>query len=95
MRRKTTPRKTFEEKSFGEMPTFIRKKSCRFCRDPQMRIDYKDAKALRPFISEREKITPSRYTGMCAYHQRKVTEAIKRARILAIIPFSSSQKQAI
>ena len=68
---------------------------CRFCADKQLRIDYKEGKTLRPYISEREKITPSRMTGLCAFHQRRMTEAIKRARILGLIPFSTAQKETV
>ncbi|MBI2082627.1 MAG: 30S ribosomal protein S18 [Deltaproteobacteria bacterium] len=65
----------------------MRKKSCRFCADPKMMIDYKEPKLLQPFTSERAKILPRRMTGNCAFHQRRVTEAVKRARILAMLPF--------
>ena len=82
------------EKSFGDgLPQ--RKKMCRFCADKQLRIDYKDGRALKAYMSERDKITPGRITGLCAYHQRRMTEAIKRARILGFIPFSASQRQTI
>lgn len=71
------------------------KKSCRFCTDPDLPINYKDAKALKPFLTERERILPRRITGLCAYHQRLITQAIKKARILSFIPFSASQRQTI
>ncbi|MDP2600169.1 MAG: 30S ribosomal protein S18 [Deltaproteobacteria bacterium] len=92
-------RKFKKKKSFGdkgeERGLPVRKKACRFCVDKELRIDYKDAKALRPYISEGEKITPSRISGLCSYHQRRVTEAIKRARILGIVSFSPVQKALI
>ena len=64
-----------------------RKKVCLFCVDKCECIDYKDAAKLRRFISERSKILPRRTTGTCAMHQRQLTEAIKRARQIALLPF--------
>ena len=66
-----------------------RKKVCSFCVDNIDTIDYKDVAKLRRFISERAKILPRRVTGTCARHQRELTVAIKRARHLALLPFSS------
>ena len=66
-----------------------RKKVCSFCVDKVDVIDYKDVAKLRRFISERAKILPRRVTGTCAHHQRELTVAIKRARHLALLPFSS------
>ena len=66
-----------------------RKKVCGFCVDKVESIDYKDVARLRRFISERAKILPRRVTGTCAHHQRELTTAIKRARHLALLPFSS------
>ena len=63
-------------------PNRKRKKVCQF-----EYIDYKDAAKLRRFISERSKILPRRTTGTCAMHQRQLTEAIKRARQIALLPF--------
>jgi len=68
---------------------FARRKGCRFCAEPTMQIDYKEVRNLRYFISERGKIVPRRISGNCAEHQRKVTEAIKRARNIALLPFTS------
>lgn len=70
--------------------TYQKKKVCRFCKHPEMTIDYKDAKALRPYITERGRIVPRRISGTCAKHQRVVSAAIKRARNLAIIPFTTT-----
>ncbi len=64
-----------------------RRKVCAFCADKVDCIDYKEAAKLRRFVSERAKILPRRVTGTCAYHQRKLTQAIKRARHLALMPF--------
>ncbi|MCH3971925.1 MAG: 30S ribosomal protein S18 [Oscillospiraceae bacterium] len=66
-----------------------RRKVCSFCVDKVDHIDYKDVAKLRRFISERAKILPRRVTGTCARHQRELTIAIKRARHLALLPFSS------
>lgn len=66
-----------------------RRKVCQFCIDRAEHIGYKDAAKLRRFMSERSKILPRRMTGTCAKHQRELTEAIKRARHIALIPFVS------
>lgn len=65
-----------------------RKKVCQFCADRTEFIDYKDIAKLKKFMTERSKILPSRVTGCCAYHQRELTSAIKRARQIALIPYS-------
>ena len=64
-----------------------RRKVCQFCADKCEYIDYKDAAKLRRFVSERSKILPRRTTGTCAMHQRQLTEAIKRARQIALLPY--------
>ena len=64
-----------------------RKKVCAFCVEKVDKIDYKDAAKLRRFTSERAKILPRRVTGTCAYHQRELTTAIKRAREMALLPY--------
>ena len=64
-----------------------RRKVCQFCAEKSECIDYKDAAKLRRFISERSKILPRRTTGTCAMHQRELTEAIKRARQIALLPY--------
>ncbi|MDD2338524.1 MAG: 30S ribosomal protein S18, partial [Geobacteraceae bacterium] len=69
--------------------TFQRRKVCRYCADKQISIDYKDPRTLRSFISERGKIVPRRISGNCAKHQREITEAIKRARNIALLPIAS------
>ncbi|MBQ7630727.1 MAG: 30S ribosomal protein S18 [Selenomonadaceae bacterium] len=66
-----------------------RRKVCAFCVDKVENIDYKDAAKLRRFITERGKILPRRISGNCAKHQRQVTVAIKRARNIALLPFTS------
>ena len=67
---------------------FYRRKVCRFCADKELVIEYKDVKVLRSFVTERGKIIPKRIYGTCAAHQRQVTEAIKRARHLALMPYT-------
>lgn len=67
-----------------------RRKSCRFCAEKVVAIDYKDFNRLRSFVSDRGKIVPSRMTGTCASHQRELTQAINRARNIALLPFASN-----
>ncbi len=66
-----------------------RKKVCSFCVEKVETIDYKDVTKLKRFVSERAKILPRRVTGTCAKHQRELTTAIKRARHLALLPYSA------
>lgn len=66
-----------------------RKKVCQFCVDRAEYIDYKDVAKLKKYMTERSKILPRRVTGCCAYHQRELTVAIKRARQVALIPYVS------
>ncbi|MEW6525888.1 MAG: 30S ribosomal protein S18 [Spirochaetota bacterium] len=68
------------------IPKF-KKKVCRFCEDPNLAIDYKNPDLLVRFITDRGKILPRRITGTCAKHQRHLARAIKRARIIALLPF--------
>ncbi|MCX6357806.1 MAG: 30S ribosomal protein S18 [Candidatus Aureabacteria bacterium] len=68
---------------------FIRKKKCKFCMDKVEHIDYKDVNLLRKMVTEKGKILPSRLTGACARHQKRLAMAIKRARTIALIPFVS------
>ncbi|HYC23804.1 MAG TPA: 30S ribosomal protein S18 [Candidatus Bathyarchaeia archaeon] len=65
-----------------------RRKVCRFCAEKTLPIDYKEYRILASFISERGKIIPSRITGNCARHQRRLTSAIKQARVAALLPFA-------
>ena len=66
-----------------------KKKVCAFCVEKAESIDYKDVAKLRRYISDRAKILPRRITGTCAQHQRQLTEAVKRARTIALIPYVS------
>ena len=67
-----------------------RRKVCRFCADKTMVIDYKDARTLGTFLSERGKIIPARITGTCARHQRRLTVAVKQARTVALLPYTTA-----
>src|SRR3954452_24269293 len=69
---------------------FRRKKVCRFCVEKIDDINYKDTKMLNAFISERGKITPRRITGVCAPHQRRLSEAVKQARNICLLPFAAA-----
>jgi small subunit ribosomal protein S18 len=66
---------------------YNRRKVCRFCADSSLRIDYKEPKTLKYFITERGKIIPRRISGACAKHQRTLTNQIKRARAIALLPY--------
>jgi small subunit ribosomal protein S18 len=72
--------------------TYIKRKVCRFCADKTLEIDYKSPRILRHFITERGKIIPRRISGNCAKHQREITTAIKRARNVATLPFTTVMK---
>ena len=64
-------------------------KVCKFCENKDFDFNFKNQKKLRAYITERGKIIPRRMSGTCAKHQRKLTQAIKRARYMAILPFTS------
>ena len=66
----------------------IRKKVCPLCSDKNFELDYKNADQLKKFVNERGKILPRRATGACAKHQRVITLAVKRARHIAILPYT-------
>ncbi|HUY60618.1 MAG TPA: 30S ribosomal protein S18 [Candidatus Dormibacteraeota bacterium] len=68
------------------------RKVCNFCLERMIYVDYKEVTRLRRYISERGKILPRRVTGTCALHQRRLTLALKRARHLALLPFSTDQR---
>src|ERR1700688_2585688 len=68
---------------------FRRKKVCRFCVEKIDDINYKDMKLLHAFVAERGKIVPRRISGVCAPHQRRLTDAIKKARNIALLPFAA------
>ena len=73
------------DKAAGQQKNRKRRKVCQFCVDKAQYVDYKDTAKLRKYLSERSKILPRRTTGTCAYHQRMLTEAIKRSRQVALL----------
>jgi len=77
------------KKPFKKKFLFRKKKFCKFCDEKIAFIDYKDLRLLGSFTPERSKIFPRRISGTCSKHQRKLMQAIKRARTLALIPFTS------
>lgn len=77
------------ENAFNRKRRKRRPKVCRFCVDKVEHIDYKEIDKLKKYITERSKIIPRRVTGTCAKHQRQLTRAIKRARLIALLPFTS------
>jgi small subunit ribosomal protein S18 len=75
----------------GGRKFFRRKKVCKFCTEKIDSINYKDVRLLSGFVAESGKIVPRRLTGVCTPHQRRVTEAIKQARNIALLPFATSR----
>ena len=77
-----------EEKNAKKFSKRIpRKKVCAFCLEKAETIDYKDITKLKKFITEKGKILPRRMSGVCAKHQRDLSDAVKKARIIALLPF--------
>ena len=68
----------------------MKKKVCPLCADKNLELDYKNADQVRKFINEKGKILPRRATGACAKHQRDITQAIKRARHIAVLPYTQN-----
>ncbi len=83
-------RKTGNKISKSTRKKMFTQKICRFCADKVTTIDFYNIKLLKPLISERGKIIPSRISGNCAKHQRALTTAVKRARCIALLPFSEA-----
>ena len=75
----------------GGRKFFRRKKVCKFCTEKIDSINYKDVRLLSGFVAESGKIVPRRLTGVCTPHQRRVTEAIKQARNIALLPFAAAR----
>lgn len=73
----------------GGQGRFFRKKTCRFCRDKVIFVEYKEVERLAKFLTEKGKIIGRRITGNCAKHQRVIVRAIKRARHAALLPFQA------
>lgn len=85
-------RPTGGDKAFagGKKQYFRRRKVCRFCVEKIDDINYKDTRMLNAFISERGKIVPRRISGVCAPHQRRLSEAVKQARNIALLPYTGA-----
>jgi small subunit ribosomal protein S18 len=73
-------------------PKPIKKKACQFCKDGTTYIDYKDVSLLRKFVSDRGKIRACRVTGNCMQHQRDIATAVKNAREMALLPYTSTAR---
>ena len=80
---------SFDDKNTKRTKRPVKKKVCAFCVEKAESIDYKDTAKLRKFMTEKGKIVPRRSSGNCAAHQRELTTAIKRARIMALLPFKA------
>ena len=78
-----------EDRKMKPRPKKARRKVCGFCADKTEYIDYKDTMKLRKYVTERGKIAPRRMSGVCAKHQRELAIAIKRARVVALLPYVS------
>lgn len=87
------PRKNIEKKKkktfVKKENLFKRKKYCKLCENAVGYVDYKDVNLLQGFLRERAKIVPRRISGACAIHQRQITNAVKRARQIALLPFTT------
>ncbi|HEY7667618.1 MAG TPA: 30S ribosomal protein S18 [Actinomycetota bacterium] len=86
---KPGPRRPKREKDDKGWQKKVKRKVCVFCKDRVVYVDYKDVMALRKFVSERGKIRARRVTGNCVQHQRDVASAVKNAREMALLPYSS------
>lgn len=84
--RKPKPRRRSDSQRGKYAP---RRKVCSFCADKMPEVDYKDLNRLRRYLSERAKIEARRKTGTCARHQRQLSTALKRARFLALLPYTA------
>ncbi len=73
----------------GKEKKVFKKKICKFCMEKVTSIDYKETAKLQKFVTERGKMIPSRISGNCARHQRKLASAVKRARFLALLPYTA------
>ena len=72
----------------GDKGGFGRRKGCRFCAEGAAQPDYKNPSMLKSFLTDRGKLTPGRLTGTCAKHQRSLATAVRRARMIALVPFT-------
>ena len=83
-------RNNVSDEDFNPRFRKVRKKVCVMCKNKDFVLDYKNADQLKKFINEKGKILPRRATGACAKHQRDITQAIKRARAIAILPYTQN-----
>ena len=88
MRDQQRDQQTREEFQPGMRRFFTRPRECAFCSDKSAKIEWKQVEVLRRYVSDEGKIRPRRQTGSCAKHQRELARAIKRARHMALLPFS-------
>ena len=86
---KPGPRRPKRDKDDKGWQKKVKRKVCIFCKDRVVYVDYKDVITLRKFVSERGKIRARRVTGNCVQHQRDVASAVKNAREMALLPYSS------
>ena len=86
--RRTSSRRDSNDSKDSSRNIRYRRKVCRFCVDKDYKVNYRDSAVLGNYITKRGKILPRRITGTCAKHQREVSRAIKRARILSVLPFT-------
>jgi small subunit ribosomal protein S18 len=82
------PRKFINKRKKEKKKIITRKKACPYCVNKELPIDYKQGYQLSKFLTERGKIVPRRVTGVCAFHQRELERAIRKARILAFLPYT-------
>jgi len=86
------PNKKFDKKKrMSRKKLAPKKRHCRYCAEKELRIDYKDVRLLSHYVTERGRLVPRRITGNCAQHQKIVALAVKRARVMALIPFTATQ----
>ena len=86
---KNNRRKNNGDEDFNPKFRKIRKKVCPMCANKEMVLDYKNQEQMKKFVNEKGKILPRRATGACAKHQRDITQAVKRARHIAVLPFTN------
>lgn len=84
-------KKNMDDKKDGEKRGFQKRRGCRFCAEPTLDLDFKDRFLFMQYVTERFKIVPRRISGACAGHQRELTLAVKRARHIALIPYTTAQ----
>lgn len=87
---KKNNRRMNQDDDFNPKFRKVRKKVCMLCNDKNFELDYKNADQLKKFINEKGKILPRRATGACAKHQRDITQAVKRARHIAVLPYTQN-----